>query len=200
MTEAITEASETLGPGHVRQLCEAVGLPHATCYRLRRSTCRQRRGDAPRSQIQKIALRSAHAAELYCRGMRVNHKRVLRLMREDNLLAVRKKRFVKTTDSRHGLPVYPNLAARMEVSRMNQLWVADLTYIRLRRAFVYLAVVLDAFSRRVIGWALGRSLEASLTVEALWQALSGRRRAGVAEGALVHHPDRGVLLYQRRLY
>ena len=109
-------------------------------------------------------------------------------MRLDNLLCVRKKRFVLTTDSNHFLPVYPNLAARLVVEGLNQLWVADITYIRLREQFVYLAVILDAFSRRVIGWQLGESLEAKLAVGALEQALSQRQY----EPGLVHHSDRGV--------
>jgi transposase InsO family protein len=114
-------------------------------------------------------------------------------MREDNLLCLRKKRFAVTTDSDHDLPVYPNLTADLEVTGLNQLWVADLTYVRLEREFVYLAVVLDAFSRRCVQkflhrWALGRTLEASLTIAALWQALSRRR----VEPGLIHHSDRGV--------
>jgi transposase InsO family protein len=117
----------------------------------------------------------------------VNHKRVLRLMRADNLLCLRKRAFVRTTDSDHELPVYPNLARELQVTGLNQLWVADITYIRLVLEFVYLAVILDAFSRRVIGWALGRTLEAELAVAALQMAI-GRGR--VAPG-LVHHSDRG---------
>src|ERR1700751_672579 len=117
-----------------------------------------------------------------------NHKHVLRMMREDNLLCVRQRAFVVTTDSRHNLPIYPNLAATMTPAAINQLWVADITYIRLRTEFIYLAVVLDAFSRRVIGWALGRTLEAELAVAALRMALRERQpRPG-----LVHHSDRGV--------
>ena len=116
-----------------------------------------------RDQMQKVALEwpaygyRRIARELRDRGFEVNHKRVLRLMREDNLLCVRRQAFVVTTDSRHHLPVYPNLAREMTATAINQLWVADITYIRLRTEFVYLAV-LDAFSRRVIGWALGRIL------------------------------------------
>jgi len=122
------------------------------------------------------------------RGFVVNHKRVLRIMREDNLLCVRRRAFVVTTDSRHNLPIYPNLAREIKPSAINQLWVADITYIRLRTEFVYLAVVLDAFSRRVIGWALGRTLEAGLAVTALRMALIERQPAP----GLVHHSDRGV--------
>jgi len=147
-----------------------------------------------RDQLQRVAVESPAygyrriTVELQRRGFDVNHKRVLRLMREDNLLCVRRKFFVVTTDSRHHLPVYPNLARKMEPSAINQLWVADITYIRLRAEFVYLAVVLDAFSRRVIGWALGRTLEAELAVVALRMALADRRPGP----GLVHHSDRGV--------
>ena len=110
------------------------------------------------------------------------------MMREDNLLCVRRSRFVVTTDSRHLLPVYPNLAREMTPTAINQLWIADITYIRLRTEFVYLAMVLDALSRRVIGWALGRTLEAGLAVTALRLALVERQPAP----GLVHHSDRGV--------
>lgn len=109
-------------------------------------------------------------------------------MRQDNLLCLRRKRFVATTDSRHSLPVYPNLARDMTPNGVNQLWVADLTYIRLSHEFIYLAVLLDAFSRRVIGWALGRTLQAELAVSALTMALRQRN----PPAGLVHHSDRGV--------
>lgn len=121
-------------------------------------------------------------------GWVVNHKRVLRLMRADNLLCLRRRAFVRTTDSDHGLRVYPNLARELKVDGLNQLWVADITYIRLLLEFVYLAVILDAFSRRVIGWALGRTLEGQLTVTALKMAIA----RGRVEPGLVHHSDRGV--------
>ena len=109
-------------------------------------------------------------------------------MRQDNLLCWRHKSFVVTTDSRHSLPLYPNLAREITPSAVNQLWVADITYLRLRREFVYLAVLLDAYSRRVIGWALGRTLQAELTLSALRLALRQRQPAA----GLVHHSDRGV--------
>ena len=147
-----------------------------------------------RDQMQKVTLDSPAygyrriTCELQQRGLAVNHKRVLRMMREDNLLCVRRRRFVVTTDSRHNLPIYPNLARAIQPTAINQLWVADITYIRLRTEFVYLAVVLDAFSRRVIGWALGRTLEAGLAVTALRMALFERQPAP----GLVHHSDRGV--------
>ena len=126
--------------------------------------------------------------ELKRRGWTVNHKRVARIMREDNLLCLRRKKFVTTTDSRHGLPVYPNLARDMELTRINELWIADITYIRLETEFVYLAVVLDAFSRRVIGWALDRTLEDDLAIAALQMAFDQRK----PKEGLTHHSDRGV--------
>jgi transposase InsO family protein len=146
-----------------------------------------------RDAIQRIALewpsygRPRITAELRRQGWIVNPKRVYRLMREDNLLCVRKRKFVVTTDSNHGQKVYPNLAGDMVVTDLDQLWVGDITYIRLREEFVFLAVILDACSRRVIGWALDRTLEDELTLTALRMALARRT---VLPG-LVHHSDRG---------
>jgi putative transposase len=126
--------------------------------------------------------------ELRHQGWAVNHKRVARLMAEDNLLCLRKRSFVRTTDSGHDLRVWLNLASRMELTGIDQLWVADITYIRLSEEFLYLAVVLDAFSRRVLGWALDQRLDAGLAVAALRQAIDLRQPAP----GLVHHSDRGV--------
>jgi len=128
------------------------------------------------------------AAELRRRGLQVNHKRVVRLMREDNLLAIRQRRFIVTTDSQHDLEVYLNLAKRMKLRAVNQLWIADLTYIRLHSEFVYLAVILDGWSRRVVGWALDRTLAARLAVTALERAIAARQPGP----GLVHHSDRGI--------
>lgn len=149
---------------------------------------------ALRSAIQNIALEFPAygyrrvAKELGQRGWRVNHKRVLRLLRADNLLCLRRQAFVHTTDSRHDLPVHPNLARELTVTGIDQLWVSDITYVRLQAEFVYLAVILDAYSRRVVGWALGRTLQAELAIAALQMALDARRPAP----GLVHHSDRGV--------
>ena len=146
-----------------------------------------------RDAIQRIALewpsygRPRITAELRRQGWIVNPKRVYRLMREDNLLCVRKRKFVVTTDSGHRRQVYPNLARELVVTGLNQLWVADITYIRLQVEFVFLAVILDAYSRRVIGWALERTLEDDLTLAALRMALERRR----PPAGLVHHSDRG---------
>jgi putative transposase len=178
----------------VNALCEMTGLSRAGFYRRRVPRQATPVEMELRDQMQKVAAESPAygyrriTAELQQRGFEVNHKRVLRMMREDNLLCVRRRAFMVTTDSRHNLPVYPNLAREMKPTAINQLWVADITYVRLRTEFVYLAVVLDAFSRRVIGWALGRTLEAQLAVAALRMALVQRQPAP----GLVHHSDRGV--------
>jgi transposase InsO family protein len=146
-----------------------------------------------RDAIQRIALewpsygRPRITAELRRRGWKVNPKRVYRILREDNLLCVRKRKFIVTTDSNHGCKVYPNLARQMALSGVDQLWRADITYIRLRDEFVFLAVILDAHSRRVIGWALDRTMEDDLTLSALRMALSRR----TVEPGLIHHSDRG---------
>ena len=146
-----------------------------------------------RDAIQRIALewpsygRPRITQELRRRGWTVNPKRVYRLLREDNLLCVRKRKFVVTTDSNHGRKVYPNLARNMLLTGVDQLWRADITYIRLQDEFVFLAVILDAYSRRVIGWALDRTLEDELTLAALRMALAHR----LAGPGLVHHSDRG---------
>jgi len=170
------------------------GLNRAGFYRVRTPRQATPVEMEIRDEMQKIALESPAygyrriTAELQKRGFAVNHKRVLRMMHEDNLLCVRRRKFVVTTDSRHGLRVYPNLAAEIMPTAINQLWVADITYIRLRAEFVYLAVVLDAFSRRVVGWALGRTLEAGLATAALEMALADRK----PQPGWVHHSDRGV--------
>jgi putative transposase len=178
----------------VNRLCHAAGVSRAGYYRLRARLQSQNAAMDLRSQIQRIALRwpaygyrRVHA-ELLRQGWTVNHKPILRWMRTDNLLCLRRRKFILTTDSRHELRIYPNLAGRMVLTGIDQLWVADITYIRLQLDFVYLAVLLDAFSRRCIGWALHLTLEATLVLEALHMALRQRHpRPG-----LVHHSDRGV--------
>ena len=180
----------------MKRRCELGEVSRRGFYRWRRSKpATDREGELElRDEMQRIALEFSSygwprmTAELRRRGWAVNHKRVYRMMREDNLLCLRRRKFVRTTDSTHALPVYPNLARGMEVTRLDQLWVADITYIRLRYEFIYLAVILDACSRRVVGWALGRSLEDELTLQALHRALEQRRPAP----GLLHHSDRGV--------
>jgi putative transposase len=147
-----------------------------------------------RDRIEELALRFPRygyrrmTRQLQREGFAVNHKRVLRLMRASDLLVKCRRKWVSATDSRHGFRVYPNLYAQSCPTGINQVWVADLTYVRLRWEFVYLAVILDAFSRRVVGWALSRSLEADLTVSALRAALADR----CPPPGLIHHSDRGV--------
>jgi putative transposase len=170
------------------------GVSRASFYRFGSDSQAPPDGDMDlRDAIQRVALewpaygRPRITAELRRRGWKVNPKRVYRLMREDNLLCVRKRKFAVTTDSNHTRKVYPNLAKEMALTGIDQLWVADVTYIRLQSEFIYLAVVIDAYSRRVIGWALDRTVEDELTVAALRKALELRRPAA----GLVHHSDRG---------
>jgi transposase InsO family protein len=178
----------------VERMVELGGVSRASFYRFNDDHRQGPRNDMDlRDAIQRIALewpsygRPRITAALRREGWEVNPKRVYRLMREDNLLCVRKRRFIVTTDSNHGRKVYPNLARQKTLTGVDQLWVADITYIRLETEFVYLAVVIDAFSRRVIGWALDRSVEDDLTLAALRMALQLRRPAT----GLVHHSDRG---------
>jgi putative transposase len=176
------------------RMCAAADVSRAGFYRRRREPPAERGDLDLRDAIQKIALempsygRRRITAELKRRGWEVNHKRVHRIMREDNLLCLRQRGFVFTTDSHHQQAIYPNLAASMQLSGIDQLWIADITYIRLQTEFVYLAVILDAFSRRVVGWALERTLEAVLVITALQRALQQRQPGP----GLVHHSDRGV--------
>ncbi len=178
----------------VRRMVKLSGLSRASFYRFDGDQAPEPDRDMDvRDAIHRIALewptygRPRITEELRRRGLQVNHKRVGRILREDNLLCLRKRKFVVTTDSSHGRKVYPNLANDLELTGIDQLWVADITYIRLEEEFVYLAVILDAFSRRVIGWALDRTLEDELTLTALQMALAQR----LPSSGLVHHSDRG---------
>lgn len=151
---------------------------------------------ALRDRIQRIAVEFPRYGyrrikiELERQGVLVNHKKVLRFMKEDNLLVVKKKFKPVTTDSNHGFSVYPNLIRDMEITQLNQIWASDITYIQLSQEFVYLSVILDLFSRRCIGWSLGRSLETQLTLNALDMALHTRWNPDIA--GLIHHSDQGV--------
>ena len=175
-------------------MCRTAQVSRAGFYRRREVTEAHDEDMELRDEIQRIALempaygRRRITAELQRRGWKVNHKRVHRIMREDNLLCLRRRKFVATTDSKHGHAIYPNVAATMQPTGIDQLWIADITYIRLEVEFIYLAVILDAFSRRVIGWSLDRTLEADLAIAALRMALEQRHPSS----ALVHHSDRGV--------
>jgi putative transposase len=179
----------------IEPMCRLAQVSRAGFYRFLQPRYPGEEDMEVRNAIHEIVLEHRRrygyrrvAIELGHRGMAVNHKRVLRLMREDNLLGVQPKAFVATTDSDHDHEVYLNLARRMKPTAINQLWVADITYIRLASEFVYLAVVLDAFSRKVVGWALDRTLTARLPLLALERAIALRQ----PPPGLVHHSDRGV--------
>lgn len=176
-------------------MCQLARVSRASYYRQHEIVAPDEAEMTVRQTIQEIAL--AHkrrygyrriARDLHDRGMIINHKRVLRIMGEDNLLAIRYRKYILTTDSQHDHEVYVNLAARMTVTAVNQLWVADITYIRLRVEFVYLAVIIDRFSRKVIGWAVDRTLQARVAVTALRQAVAQRQ----PPPGVVHHSDRGI--------
>jgi transposase InsO family protein len=176
-------------------MCRETGVSRAGYYRYLEIEAPAEAEMQIRVVIQEVVL--AHhrrygyrrvTVELHRRGMCINHKRVLRLMREDNLLAIRHRKYILTTDSKHDYPVYVNLAVRMKVTGVNQLWVTDITYIRLRTEFVYLAVVLDRYSRKTIGWCLDRTLAARIAVTALQQAIAERR----PPPGVVLHSDQGI--------
>ena len=176
-------------------MCDLARVSRAGYYRNWMAVAPDEEEMAVRAAIQEIVLEHRRrygilrvTATLHRRGMAVNHKRVERIMRTDNLLAVRYRKYVLTTDSRHECQVYVNLAARMTVTGVNQLWVADITYIRLQVEFVFLAVVLDRFSRKAIGWALDRTLAARVAVTALEQAIVRRQ----PPPGVVHHSDQGI--------
>lgn len=175
-------------------MCELAGVSRASFYRTWEEQEQTAAEMAVRDAIQQAAIAHRYygyrriAAQLQQQGFMVSAKKVRRLMREDNLVAIRRRKFVVTTDSGHRFRVHSNLAQSLELTSINQLWVADLTYLRLENEFVYLAVVLDAYSRRVIGWSLGRTLGVSLTLEALEKAIADRQ----PKPGLVHHSDQGV--------
>jgi putative transposase len=179
----------------IERMCQLAGVSRAGFYRSLRERAPVEEEMETRSAIQSIVVEHRRrygyrriTAELRRRGMPANHKRVLRILREDNLLGLQPRKFAVTTDSDHRFQVYLNLAGRMKLTGINQLWVADITYIRLQKEFVYLAVVLDAFSRKVVGWALERTLAARLPIAALEKAIAERQ----PPPGLVHHSDRGI--------
>lgn len=196
------------GDVSLREACGCLGVSRRG-YRLwrQRNSKPSSQEARVRDEIQEIACmfprygyrRVTH--ELRRRSIHANHKRVYRLMREDNLLCLKKRFRPQTTDSNHSLRVYPNLAKDLMVSGVNQLWVADITYVRLALEFVYLAAVLDAFSRRCVGWQLSRNIDTQLTLDALDKALANRRSVNLS--GLIHHSDQGVQYaandYVRRL-
>ena len=180
----------------VERMCAVAGVSRASYYRDWASTSPGPEETALRDRIQQLALGHRfygyrRITELLRReGWQVNRKRVARMLREDNLLCLKRSPFKPaTTDARHDWRVWPNLARRLIPMSVNQLWVADITYVHLDEAFVYLAVILDAFSRKVVGWAMADHLRASLALDALEMALATRQ---VFPGGLVHHSDRGI--------
>lgn len=177
----------------VSKACSGLGISRSGYYKLHQAVPDDSKA---RGAIQEIALEFPYYGyrritwEMHRRGQQVNHKRVLRIMREDNLLCARKKFRVMTTNSNHGLPVFPNLAKSIVVTKPNQLWVADITYIQLQREYVYLAAIIERFSRKCIGWDLSRRIDGVLAMNALMMAISERKTLGFNE--LVHHSDQGV--------
>ena len=179
----------------VEQMCQLSQVSRASFYRYLRRGWHAEEEMALRSAVQSVVLQHRWrygyrrvTVELRTQGMVVNHKRIARIMREDNLLTVREQWYRSPGHSLRVARVHLNLAGRMTLSGPNQLWAADITYVRLTREFVYLAVVLDVFSRKVIGWALGRGLKAQLPLSALEQAIANRR----PPPGVVHHSDQGV--------
>ena len=184
----------------IERMCALAGVSRASFYRHWRASRPRQEETALRDAIQHLSLvqrkngyRDGYrpiTIQLQRIGWAVNHKRVARIRRDDNLLCVPKKSFrPPTTDSRHHWHVWPNLARHLVPMAVNQLWVADITYIRMSETFVYLAVVLDGFSRRVVGWAMADHLRAELALSALAMALDNRY---VTPGELIHHSDQGV--------
>jgi transposase InsO family protein len=180
----------------IERMCALAGVSRAGYYRHWLASKPRQEETALRDEIQRLALANRHYGHrritilLRRSGWAVNRKRVLRITRQDNLLCVPKQAFrPATTDARHGWPVWPNLARHLVPMAVDQLWVADITYIRLREEFIYLAVILDAFSRRVVGWSMASHLRAELALSALDMAIGDRH---VTPGELVHHSDQGV--------
>lgn len=194
MTEMINLELSASPSLTVSQLCASLDLSRAQYYRHQLCSAPAEQDVELRQEICAIAAAQPAygyrriTAQLARNGRVANHKRVLKIMRKDGLLCLRRKAFVSTTQSQHSFTIYPNLARALLVEGINQLWVADITYVHLRREVFYLAVILDAYSRRVIGWQMDTSLDAQLVVSALKQALARRSiRAG-----LMHHSDRGA--------
>jgi len=184
------------GQGWVERLCAVAGVSRASYYRDWARTAPGREETQLRDLVQRLSLETPLygyrriTALVRREGWPVNHKRIARIRRQDNLLALRRRGFrPATTDSVHAYTRWPNLIRKLVLTGVNQLWVADITYVRLDEAFVYLAVVLDVFSRKVVGWALADHLRAELAIEALEKALADRDVAGLG---LIHHSDQGV--------
>lgn len=182
--------------GSISKACQVAGLPTSSYYYKSDAEHRRRR-DADDEKLREWIERIHEdfpgygyrrvTRELERRGQKVNEKRVRRVMKKFGLRPITWRKFVRTTDSRHHLPVYPNLLKKRQVRAINEVWVADITYIRIRSSFVYLAAVLDLYSRRIVGWAVSRRIDTELCLTALQMALQTRRACGC-----IHHSDRGV--------
>lgn len=193
MIQATTTQQGSIG---IERMCALADVSRASYYRHWQASAPRQEATALRDEIQRLSLANRHYGNrritilLKRSGWAVNHKRVERIRRDDNLLCVARRAFVPaTTDARHQHRLYPNLARKVGPMAVNQLWVADITYVRLAEEFIYLAVVLDGFSRRVIGWSIASHLQASLALAALDMALATRE---VVAGSLIHHSDRGI--------
>lgn len=200
MHEIIKKESVATSDLPAAAMCRLLGVSRSGYYN------REKRGSGndARSDFRKTLVAEIHeiareftgyghvrvTEELKRRRFRVNHKRILGIMRAEKLLCARRKKFVKTTDSGHSLPVYPNIAKGMILTGINQLWAADITYIRVASEYVYLAVIIDVFGRSCVGWELSRNLDDSLSINCLKKALAKREKQGIA--GLVHHSDKGV--------
>jgi len=205
MSALLQEVRAEGEPIAVAGTCRRLGLSRTSYYRGLPAEASPERDLELRDHLQRIALEWPSygyrriCAQLEREGVAANHKRVRRLLREDNLLCLRKRPFCVTTDSEHGRPLYENLVRGLVAPGLDAVWVADITYIRLREEFIYLAVLLDTYSRRVIGWNLERRLDTCLALGALEMALASR----VVRPGLIHHSDRGVQYasaeYTRRL-
>ena len=195
MTRERPQGEPDANPARIAHLTEIAKLSRASYYRWLEPRLSARDDADLRDRIQRLALQRRHEGyrritrRLRDEGLIVNAKRVLRLMRADNLLSLRRKPFVPpTTDSKHKFKIVANLARFLEPTGLDQLWVADITYVRLAESFVYLAVIVDAFSRKVVGHALDNHLQARLPLAALDMAIAARN----PPPGLIHHSDRGV--------
>ncbi len=190
----ISDIGQTYPELSVRHLCQLLGVNRAWLYARATQPTQAERDVELRDAIEGVVLEFPGygyrrvTKALQREGWEVNHKRVLRVMRQESLLCVLKRAFVATTNSAHAYATYPNLLAGVELSGIDQAWVADITYIKLPTTFVFLACILDAYSRRCVGWQLARTIDTQLTVMALEQALSSRKPGA----GLIHHSDRGV--------
>lgn len=194
----IKQAQQSLPTLPLHRMCQLLGLSRSLLYRKVTDKQKEMREDVRLVEaIDALSLVFAGygyrrvTAQLVRDGWNINHKRVLRVMRENGLLCRIKKRWVQTTDSGHGLKTYPNLLQgkkASDVSGMNQVWVSDITYVRLPSGFCYVAAVLDAFSRRVVGWHVSSEIDSALVLAALEKALTERS----PEAGWIHHSDQGV--------